>query len=211
MNDTIRVSLNLHKTDAQVIADAIGYHDGLDGNPNFTNPPIALDVFRARIDAFASAVAVAVDGGKKAIIERNNLRVGLTKVIRQLGHWVEANCKDDPAILKSSGFPQRASKTRKAPQPLPAPLIVKVQNSDARGQVIVQVKPVPKALSYELQYASIDAEGKPGSWTHVPPFTSSRPFSVTGLTPGTIYAFQVRALGKAGYTEWSTVASRMST
>ena len=35
--------------------------------------------------------------------------------------------------------------------------------------------------------------------------------SVTGLTPGTIYAFQVRAMGRLGYTDWSDSATRMCT
>ena len=206
----IRVLLNVHKPDAQFIADAIGYYDGLKDNPNFVNPPISLDVFKGKIDTFASAVAAAADGSKKAKIERNKLRDDLQKTVRQLGHWVEANCKDDLGVFQSSGF-QAVSTTRVTPQPLSQPVILKVENGDAPGQVTVKVTPIPKALSYEVQYASIGADGKPGSWTLLPPFTNSRPFSVTGLTPGTVYAFQVRALGKLGYTEWSGSANRMST
>jgi hypothetical protein len=36
------------------------------------------------------------------------------------------------------------------------------------------------------------------------------PFSVKGLTPGTTYSFQVRALGKLGCTEWTDSATCMS-
>jgi hypothetical protein len=61
-----------------------------------------------------------------------------------------------------------------------------------------------------VKYASIGADGKPGSWTYLPLFTNSRSFIVTGLTPGTTYAFQVRALGRLGYTDWSDSANRMS-
>jgi len=32
---------------------------------------------------------------------------------------------------------------------------------------------------------------------------------INGLTPGTMYAIQVRAYGQLGYTEWSDSATRM--
>ena len=32
---------------------------------------------------------------------------------------------------------------------------------------------------------------------------------INGLTPGTMYAIQVRAYGKLGYTDWSDSATRM--
>jgi len=34
--------------------------------------------------------------------------------------------------------------------------------------------------------------------------------TVRNLKPGTIYAFQARALGKLGYTDWSDSATRMA-
>ena len=209
MPQTIRVKLNFKKTDPQLVAEAIGYYDGLKDNPNFLNPPIPLDVFKGTIDSFASAAAAAADGGKKAIIERNKLREDLIKMIRQLGHWLEANCREDLGIFKSSGF-QTVATTRTSSELLSKPVILNVENGDLSGQIVVKVKPIPKALSYEVQYASIGADGKPGSWTLLPPFTNSRPFLVNALTPGTVYAFQVRALGKSGYTEWSDSANRMS-
>jgi hypothetical protein len=205
----IHVSLNFNKPDTQVAADAVGYYDGLKNNPAFVNPPIPLDVFKAAIDTFVSAIAIAADGGKKAIIERKKHRTTLIKMVRQLGHWVEANCKEDLGIFKSSGFPA-ASTTRTPAGPLPRAVILKVENGTAPGEIVIKVKPIPKALSYELHFASNGADGKPGPWTLLPPFTSSRPFTVKGLTPGTTYSFQVRALGKTGYTEWTDSATRMS-
>jgi hypothetical protein len=208
----IHVSLNFNKPDTQVVADAVGYYDGLKGNPAFVNPPIPLDVFKAAIDTFVSAIAIAADGGRKAIIERKKHRTTLIKMVRQLGHWVEANCKEDLGIFgifESSGFPA-ASNTRTPAAPLPLPVILKVEHGTAPGQIVIKVKPIPKALSYEVHYASNGADGKPGSWTLLPPFTSSRPFTVKGLTPSTTYSFQVRALGKTGYAEWTHSATRMS-
>ena len=38
------------------------------------------------------------------MVERNKLKEDVAKMMRQLGHWVEANCQEDLAILRSSGF-----------------------------------------------------------------------------------------------------------
>src|SRR4051812_17441252 len=115
------------KTDKQIAAEAIAALDGLTGNSNFVNPPVDLAVFNTTIEAYASAIAAALDGGgKQAILERDKQRAVVVKTLRTLGHWVEANCGEDPAILKSSGFQQRPT-TRSTAQPLAgAPSIAKV-------------------------------------------------------------------------------------
>jgi Fibronectin type III domain len=45
--------------------------------------------------------------------------------------------------------------------------------------------------------------GLPGTWTTATMAIARKRLTVTGLTPGTAYAFQVRAFGKAGWTDWS--------
>ena len=77
MSQKIRVSLNFHKPDAQIVTDAVGAYDGLKDNPEFVNPPIPL-VLKTAIDTYASMIAAAADGGKQAIIDRRvQLKVGL--------------------------------------------------------------------------------------------------------------------------------------
>ena len=205
----LRVSINFHKPDTAIVKEAIGAYDGLNGNANFVNPPIALNVFKSAIDDYASKVAAARDGGRQAIIDRDQQRVTIIKMMRQLGHWVEANCKDDASILQSSGF-HAVSSTRIPAQRLSTPVIQKLENGQLSGQISVTVKPIPKALAYWVRYAHAGGDGTLSSWIELPPFTNSRPFLVTGLTPGTVYSFQIRALGKAGYTEWTDSANRMS-
>jgi hypothetical protein len=121
--------------------------------------------------------------------------------------WVEANCSDDPAILQSSGFQQQATPVRSTPpQPLAGPPSFKVENGPNSGQLVLRGKPVLKAVSY----APLGSDGKPGPWTELSPVTVIRSITVNGLTPGTTYAFQMRALGRAGYTNWSDSVTRMS-
>jgi hypothetical protein len=95
MSKLIRVKLGyIGVSDKDAAAHAVAVLDGLTNNPNYANPPIDLVVFRTGIDTYASAIAAAIDGGKKAIADRNKQRTVVIKMMRQLGHWVEANCKD---------------------------------------------------------------------------------------------------------------------
>jgi hypothetical protein len=41
--------------------------------------------------------------------------------------------------------------------------------------------------------------------------TSSKAVIIGNLIPGTMYTFQVRGLGRLGYTDWSDPLSRMAT
>ena len=57
-------------------------------------------------------------------------------------------------------------------------------------------------LAFDVQYALESTGGVPGPWTLMT-LTSSKKVTISGLTPAGTYQFQVRALGKLGYTDWS--------
>src|SRR5215467_5007771 len=106
MSNQLRVKVSYSgESDKDIAAEAVAVLDGLTGNSNFVNPPIDLATFKEEVEAYASAIATAVtDGGTNAIANRGKQRTIVTRMLRQLGHWVEANSKDDLSILKSSGF-----------------------------------------------------------------------------------------------------------
>jgi hypothetical protein len=202
----IKASLGYAKLpDADLVSRLNAVHDGLSGNPAYPNPTVDLATFKAAIESYTFSVAVALDGGKKAVTEKNKQREIVIAMLQQLGHCVEANCKGDMATFMSSGF-QAVSNTRTSPLPLSQPGISKIDQGNT-GQLLVVVKSVPKALAYELQYAALGTGGTPGPWTTAT-LTSAKAV-VNSLTPGTIYSFQVRALGRLGHTDWSDSVSRM--
>jgi Fibronectin type III domain len=211
MTKQIRVKVGYEMlSDKDVATQGVAVVDGLTNNAKLPNPPINPADLKTQVDAYASMIAAAADGSKKAIAERKQRRAVVVKMLRQLGHWVEANCNDDPAILQSSGFQQQTTPVKTAPQPLDGPPSFKVANGAVTGQLILKGKPVSKAVNYVVHYAPLVSDGKPGSWTELAPVTVIRSIIVNGLTPGTTYAFQVRALGRAGYTNWSDSVTRMS-
>ena len=174
----------------------------MNGNPNFSSPPVDMTTFKSGIDTLAVLVTDAADGGKKAISAKNKQRAVMVKQVTLLGHYVEAASNDDPAIFNTSGF-VLASTQRVPPQPLPPASIDWIDRGPVTGSVVVKVKGLPKALSYGLQYGVVTTPGtSPAAWTSLT-LTGSKKITISNLTPGATYAFQVHALGRLGYTDWS--------
>ena len=205
----IRASLSFSRTiPKDLIARCLAVIAGLTGNPNFTNLPVDLSMFKAAVDRYSALWAEALDGSRKAIAERDKQETEVIKMLKLLGHYVEGTCKDDMAAFTSSGFVLQSSTRNSTGQPLSQPGIAKIGQGNT-GQLVVAVTPIRNAALYELRHAAAVPGEITTNWTYIT-FTSTRPPRlINGLTPGRIYAFQVRAHGKAGQTDWSDVATRM--
>ena len=196
--------------DGDVLHRLISTHDGVFNNPTlFTNTPFDGPTYKSVIDRFASAAAAAAqDGGKAALEERNKSRREAIMMYRILGHYVEIACKNDMNTFVSSGFTAVTKPQKTAPQPLPAPESPSLEQGQP-GEIIVTFKKVPKALHYQVSHVPVPASGPSVNPTTVFVTSTKPPTVIKNLTPGTTYAFQVRAFGKLGYSEWSNPAQRM--
>ncbi len=192
--------------DLDVLARGQAILNGLSGNTAYEHPPVDLAGLKAALDGYSAAIAEALDGSKRAIADKNKRRQEVITMLRLLGRYVEVTCKNDMAIFASSGFEARST-NRTPPQPLAQPTVDYIDQGSS-GQLLVAIKAVKKARSYELQCAAVNG-GAPGQWTTITVATSRPAIPVNGLTPGTVYAFRVRALGKLGHTDWSDSTTRM--
>jgi hypothetical protein len=172
-------------------------------------PPVAEATLKTEVDDLSAAMAAALDGGKKAIAAREHQKEVVIKSLRQLGHYAEENCKEDMTTFLKSGF-QASSTTRKPAQPL-SDWIRKIVPGKNSGQMRVTLIARPDALSYQLRWASLGQGGTPGNWTEQPVGSTKPAASVIGLTPGTTYAFQVRAVTNTGYSDWSDSVTKICT
>lgn len=196
-------------TDTEVASEALAALQGVKGHPElFPNPP-DLDAFNTSIQTYEASIAFAAqDKGKKAVSDKNKARATTIKLMRQLGHYVEANCKDDVTIVNASGF-KVATKGKTPSQLVDKGAIAGFDSGPLPGVIVVKGESQPRAYSYVLRFAALGADGKPGTWTEIG-LTNPRKIVVTGLTSGTTYAFQLKALGVLGYGDWSDVALRIS-
>ena len=183
-------------------------YTGMNGNTAYPNPPIDLNAFKADIDSYSGLITQSLDGSKKAISEKKSKREALMKSFRRLGRYVEIMCDDDMPTFLSSGF-EAASTTRTLAQPLPPASILKIEHGNI-GELLVTMKSLPRARSYDVRYAPVPAGGgAPATWTAETFATAKTAVPISGLTPGANYAFQVRAFGKLGHTDWSETFTRV--
>ena len=195
--------------DGDLLSRLNAVHDGMLNNPAYPNPPVDMAGFKAAIDAYTAAAAAALDGGKSAIVARDQRRRDAIIMLRLLGHYVEAACKNDMKTFLSSGFVAAPSRQPAPPQPVSAPSIVRVNQGNS-GQLLVTIQPVARARSYELRYAPVPAAGATVNWTRIVVASTKPATPINNLTPGGNYTFQVRAFGKLGFSDWSAPVERMS-
>jgi hypothetical protein len=168
-------------------------------------------VFSGSFDFYMSGVRTDpigfVLGGILATVDKKHKRAILVEMLRELAHYVQAKSKRDEERLRSSGF--RPVSTNNAQQQLPTPSVPRLRQGIS-GQMLLKTKPIPNAKLYETEVAVIDADGASGPWKTGGFSTDSRSMAVSGLTPGTIYAFRIRAHGgSTGFSDWSDPVRRM--
>ncbi len=83
-----------------------------------------------------------------------------------------------------------------------APSFEWIDRGPLTGQVVVKPRKLPKVLSFDVQYGVEVNGAPPATWTIVT-IPGSKKWTITDLTPGANYAFQIRALGRLAYTDWS--------
>jgi hypothetical protein len=193
---------NMKDTDIETLAGAVS--KGFYGNPDFPDPPDTLptkEVFDAALDAFTKAIPIAEQGGPADTAAKNNKRAALIELLRKVAAHVQANHGNDLAKLLSTGF--KAGKTGRAPAAMTAPVIKGIKNGIS-GQLLPQIAAIANARGYEPRSAAIGADGMQGPWVMGEFSANTRDLAINGLTPGVLYAVQVRALGGSDrHSDWS--------
>ena len=175
----------------------------LTGNAGFPALPVPLATLGTQKTNYLTKLAATAQGGTLATSAKNDAREVLVTSLRQLAAYVQSVAAQDLTLLLSSGF--SATSTNRAQAPLAVPVVLGVDNSYTT-QLILRVQPVANARSYEAQYKN-GAGWLPGGI-----FTQARRMEIDGLTPGTTYTVQVRAIGgSTGASDWSAPQSCMAT
>ena len=195
-------------SDNDLLSRLNAVHDKMLNNPAYPSPPVDMPGFKAAIDAYTAAVADALEGGKATTIERDRRRLDASIMFRVLGHYVEMTCKNDMATFVSSGFLLSTTGQKTPPQPVSIPLIISLDQGST-GQLLVSVRPVANARSYDVRYAPDPAAGAAINWSMVTATSTKPAIPINDLTRGVNYAVQVRAFGKLGFSDWSSPVERI--
>jgi len=176
---------------------------GVGGNPvYFANPPIDPAALDASANTLSEAILAAMDGGKTAKAAVKKQRKLIVQDLNLLAVFVRNVSNDDPVIFAASGFTAKPT-GKSAPQPVAVPAFRSLNFGANSGQIVVTVKAVAGGKSYFIRHAVMNGT-TPGPWTTIPAASIPKAITISGLTPMTMYGFQVQALGVLGYSDWST-------
>ncbi|MEO7932216.1 MAG: fibronectin type III domain-containing protein [Chthoniobacterales bacterium] len=184
-------------SNAELVVKVDTITSALTGNPNYPATDSGIAEVIALNTEFKDAIVAAADGGTALTAARNAKRSELCMRVRTLAAYVQANGKNDQAILISSGFPMQKS-TRTPSTILPAPVLQSIGAGPNTGTVVMKLV----ALGAQVYNWRCFLASDPQTNLSVMQSTSATTL-FTGLTPGQSYCFQGNATNAAGTSDWS--------
>jgi len=170
-------------------------------NPVFPNPPAALAETEKLLPEFEEALVRAKSRDKEWVAIKNNKKALILALLEELAEYVIATCKDDRALILSSGFDVT---DEQGGRPVTAIEALDVVLS-APGEATLLVKTATGTISYVHQYAT-EPPSQDTVW-HSEGSTTGN-YTFTGLTSDKRYWFRVVAIGRKGKKAYSPVVSR---
>jgi hypothetical protein len=174
----------------------------LTGNARFPNPPLTMAMVESLLATFQAAISDTMgpnQGSKKAMALRDSLRAQVISALKQVAGYVQENANGD---FSDTGFETYSTTARKTGQLVTTPTFRKLYRGTKSGEIMVLINAVPYARGYQVQYAALK-DGVPGPWTVIDVMSVKSAANISGLTPATVYAFQVQAIGTVNRSDWS--------
>jgi len=176
----------------------------LTGNPDFTTPtPKLIDITAACDTLDLANQAYDFNRGKLERQARDTAFRALKALVRELGGYVQANCNGNKDLILSTGF-----NTRRPSDPLgqlPAPQNLLALVTAYPGRLDVRWDAVKGRSAYQLYMTDKDPLD-PTGWKLLLMSSKNR-HAVEGLQSNTVYTFRVLAMGAAGTSPLSDIAS----
>lgn len=191
---------------------------GLTDNPHFPLPwpaPVpSLEQLKAAFAAYQEAYYASQTRDQLKIAQRNELRRVVTRMLRQIGVYLELVADGDQAKLATTGFELRRDAVRGSAAAaganpitglLDAPREFRISLGGRGGTLELNAISQAWALSYEVQTTQGDPAVE-SNWTHFKIVPTLRRALLDGLPNGPIWV-RVRAFSRGGYGAWTTPLS----
>jgi len=203
-----RIHLNYGKWDNHSLATLAGRTlNFMTGNTYFAEPNPSLEVYGNAVTDYIAKHEVSSNGGSSVEnTARDNARILVLKLMKQMAFYVNTVADGDPHILASSGF-----EIVDDPQSKRFPGQVKdtwMKDGRKSGEVKFGFSVVRSATAgYDYALAdTVDAEGTP-VWGEMQWTSRTRMNYIDNLIPGQRYYLHVRARNNHGIGDWSEPVS----
>ncbi|MBK1883356.1 fibronectin type III domain-containing protein [Luteolibacter pohnpeiensis] len=175
---------------------------------DYISPPFPKDTLDVEIAGLEEAMELQASSGPAGTALKNERQAYLVSLLQELALYVQVASKNNLSMLLDSGF--QAMSRNRSMVPLATPLLQRIKQGMS-GETEVTVKPVATAKCYQVDIAPVSNEGVLGEFSQVAIQSSSRNILVTGLTPGNVYAYRIRAIGgSTGFSDWSNITTHRS-
>ncbi len=207
VNEGAKVKLDLSSRNNDNLMSFASQHDkDMAGNALYPNPtPSTLD-YDAVLTDYNDKLVSAMSARSAAVAATNALnvsRVAMEDMLNKRGNYVQIASNSNVGAILSAGFDVRAARTPATPLTPPTGLVIDLNGIS--GVMLLSWVSDPYASGYAAQYSE---NVTPRIWQSVPR-TSKAKLSLSDMTVGTIYVFQVAALGgSTGQSPWCPEVSR---
>ena len=176
----------------------------LKNNLLFPNLPITIAALTALQQAYEDAMNAAAVGGHKDNSAMLEARDNLVTALRQIASYIQSLNLTESQVLTSGYDVIVWSRTKIT---LVAPAGVVLDNSIST-QLGVSFQSVLGAKAYHVQFSADGGK----TWLDVGIWPNTKNIVILNLTPGTVYAVRIRAIGgSTQYGPWSDAISKMAT
>mgnify|MGYP001394861045 CR=1 FL=1 len=174
----------------------------MDGNPNFPEPPAALEALKNELPGFITALTNASGGDMEMVAVKNARKATVVDLLRELDAYVTLTSQGDRAKLLSSGFALTREKGD-----ISLGDIKDLQVTIGRpGEASTRVKRVTGARAY-IHQCTIEPLTRDSVW--IRHFIAEPIHTFSGLQSKERYLFKVIAVGVKGQEVSSPEVARV--
>ena len=170
------------------------------GNTSFVTPDPALSEVTAANTKYIAALGKAEYGTKEDTVIKNNLRIELAALLKQLAEYVQTTSDGDEAIILSSGFD--LTKKPATVGVLDKPVNFTIKPGKNKGSINASCDKVESANFYEIAYTETPVTAT-SIWRQYSSTKSKA--DVNGFTSGVEYAFRMCGAGSNPARVWSEI------
>ncbi len=199
-----KITFNFSKlSDAELEARAFGIIAAMTGNPHFPEATPTLTDLGNSLKLYSDALALAKTGDRAKTAYKNQVRQNLDMLLTKLANYCSFIAQGDRFILTSSGYSLNAETA--GTRSLGTLQNLSVEVGRTPGEALVYVTRVTNAKSYLFRWGIAPIVND--TWMHS---VSVQPrLNITGLLPGTVYSFQIGAVGSKGQLVFTDTISKM--